>query len=242
MTEYTPDKFKLLLGKLVKTPDAFTPDDLQLALEHLLTPDVAQPAQVGAFLAAMHIHRVERRPECLSAAATVLRARALKATIEDDDKDFVVDIVGTGGDGHNTFNVSTAAAIVAAGAGARVVKVRNPSPIPPPTPAHAPHILMISTAIAPRRPHPAQPTSYKPSTATSSPQQQAPQPPSPASHSPLSSPHTTTPPSPSSHPTANPSPSAPSSTSSARSSTPPNPVGCSSASPNARSDAPLHRR
>lgn len=130
MTEYTPDKFKTLLGKLVKTPDAFTPDDLQLALEHLLTPDGVQPAQVGAFLAATHIHGVERRPEYLSAAAKVLRSRALRATIEGDDGDFVVDIVGTGGDGHNTFNVSTAAAIVAAGAGARVVKVTKPHPFP----------------------------------------------------------------------------------------------------------------
>ncbi|TFY74510.1 hypothetical protein EWM64_g9502 [Hericium alpestre] len=58
----------------------------------------------------------------LAAAADVLRKRALKAAIEDWDKDFVVDIVGTGGDGHNMFIVSTTAAVVAAGAGARVVK------------------------------------------------------------------------------------------------------------------------
>ena len=123
MTEYTPDKFKTLLQRLIKTPEHFTPDDLKLALEHLFTPDVVPPMQIGAFLAAMHIHNAERRPENLAAAAELLRSRALKAAVEDDDKDFVVDIVGTGGDGYNTFNVSTTAAIVAAGAGARVVKV-----------------------------------------------------------------------------------------------------------------------
>lgn len=122
MTEYTPDSFKVLLGKLVKTPEHFTPEDLKLALDHLFTPDAALPAQIGAFLTALHIGRVERRPESLAAAAEVLRARALQATIEDGDTDFVVDIVGTGGDGHNTFNVSTTAAVVAAGAGARVIK------------------------------------------------------------------------------------------------------------------------
>lgn len=122
MTEYTPDSFKVLLGKLVKTPEHFTPEDLKLALDHLFTPDATLPAQIGAFLTALHIGRVERRPESLAAAAEVLRARALQATIEDGDTDFVVDIVGTGGDGHNTFNVSTTAAVVAAGAGARVIK------------------------------------------------------------------------------------------------------------------------
>ena len=140
MTEYTSDKFKTLLQRLVKTPENFTPNDLKLALEHLFTPDLVPPTQVGAFLAAMHIHGAERRPENLAAAAGLLRSRALKAVIEDDNKDFVVDIVGTGGDGHNTFNVSTTAGIVAAGAGARVVKVRETIPLIP-SPLTGVHVI-----------------------------------------------------------------------------------------------------
>jgi anthranilate phosphoribosyltransferase len=119
----TPDTFKPLLSKLVKTPEYFSPEDLRAALEHLFTPDAAQPVQIGAFLAALHVHRVERRPDSLAAAADVLRKRSLKAAVQDAEDDFIVDIVGTGGDGHNTFNVSTTAAVVAAGAGARVIKV-----------------------------------------------------------------------------------------------------------------------
>ena len=119
------EMFKALLGKLVKTPDAFTPSDLALALECVFTPAVALPVQVGSFLTAVHTHRIERKPAHLAAAADFLRGRSLKAAVEGFEDDFVVDIVGTGGDGHNTFNVSTTAAIVAAGAGARVVKVSS---------------------------------------------------------------------------------------------------------------------
>lgn len=120
---YSPDSFKPLLNKLVHTPEYFTPEDVRLALEHVFTPHAVLPVQIGAFLTALHVNRVERRPDSLAAAADILRERALKAAVQDADKDFVVDIVGTGGDGHNTFNVSTTAAIVAAGAGARVIKV-----------------------------------------------------------------------------------------------------------------------
>ncbi|PBK99638.1 anthranilate phosphoribosyltransferase, TrpD [Armillaria gallica] len=119
---YTEESFRPLLNKLVQTPEYFTPDDLKKALNHLFTPDVVQPVQIGAFLSALHIHRVERRPESLAAAASVLREKALKAAVQDTENDFVVDIVGTGGDGYNLFNVSTTAGIVAAGAGARVIK------------------------------------------------------------------------------------------------------------------------
>ncbi|KAK7689973.1 hypothetical protein QCA50_006613 [Cerrena zonata] len=109
MSSFSPDTFKPLLEKLVKTPEYFSPDDIRLALEHIFTPDAVLPVQIGSFLTALHLQMF-------------LRERALKAAIEDADVDFVVDIVGTGGDGHNTFNVSTTAAIVAAGAGARVIK------------------------------------------------------------------------------------------------------------------------
>ncbi|KAG6850205.1 hypothetical protein H0H93_016384 [Arthromyces matolae] len=122
MASRTSDSFKPLLNRLVQTPEYFTANDLKEALHHLFTPNLVQPSQIGAFLTALHVHRVERRPESLEAAAQVLRERALKADIKNSQDDFIVDIVGTGGDGHNLFNVSTTAAIVAAGAGARVIK------------------------------------------------------------------------------------------------------------------------
>ena len=79
---------------------------------------------MGSFLTALHYTRSDYKADMIAAAAALLRSRAVTAVVEGRDSDFVVDIVGTGGDGHDTFNVSTTAAIVAAGAGARVCKVR----------------------------------------------------------------------------------------------------------------------
>jgi anthranilate phosphoribosyltransferase len=56
----------------------------------------------------------------IAAAAQVMREFATK--VEVPDPDHLVDIVGTGGDGANTFNISTASMFVAAAAGARVAK------------------------------------------------------------------------------------------------------------------------
>ena len=56
----------------------------------------------------------------IAAAAQVMREFATK--VEVPDADHLVDIVGTGGDGANTFNISTASMFVVAAAGARVAK------------------------------------------------------------------------------------------------------------------------
>jgi anthranilate phosphoribosyltransferase len=56
----------------------------------------------------------------IASAASLMRELAVPLVLDDGEW---VDIVGTGGDGKDTFNVSTTAAIVAAGAGCRVAKV-----------------------------------------------------------------------------------------------------------------------
>jgi anthranilate phosphoribosyltransferase len=61
----------------------------------------------------------------IAAAATVMREFAAKVVVP--DADHFVDIVGTGGDGAHTFNISTASMFVAAAAGAKVAKHGNRS-------------------------------------------------------------------------------------------------------------------
>ena len=73
MSKLSPDTFKPLLSKLVKTPEYFNPTDLQKALDHIFTPDALLPEQIGSFLTALHLSRLDRRPEMLAAAAASLR-------------------------------------------------------------------------------------------------------------------------------------------------------------------------
>ena len=61
----------------------------------------------------------------IAAAAEVMREFAAKVVVRDPGE--VVDVVGTGGDGAHTFNISTAASFVCAAAGARVAKHGNRS-------------------------------------------------------------------------------------------------------------------
>src|SRR2546430_17125707 len=79
----------------------------------------ATPAQLGALLAALHI-RGETVDE-IAGCAAALRDVVVRVTVSAD----AMDIVGTGGDRSNSFNISTVSAIVVAAAGGRVAKPGN---------------------------------------------------------------------------------------------------------------------
>lgn len=81
----------------------------------------ATPGQMGAFLTALRIRGEQTHH--LIAFARVMREHA--RPVEIADADALVDTCGTGGDASGTFNISTAAALIAAGAGARVAKHGN---------------------------------------------------------------------------------------------------------------------
>jgi anthranilate phosphoribosyltransferase len=79
----------------------------------------ATPAQIGAFVTALRL-KGETVDE-ITGMARVMRRKALRVPVAGP----VLDTCGTGGDGSGSFNVSTAAAFVAAGAGLRVAKHGN---------------------------------------------------------------------------------------------------------------------
>jgi len=82
----------------------------------------ATPAQIGGFLIALRL-KGETADE-IAGSAEAMRAHAVAVRPARDD---LVDTAGTGGDGGRTFNISTAAALLAAAAGAGVAKHGNRS-------------------------------------------------------------------------------------------------------------------
>jgi anthranilate phosphoribosyltransferase len=96
-------------------------EDFDRAAETIMAGE-APPALIGAFLAALEIRGVGARE--LAAFARVLRSQAEPFRRPDGT---VLDTCGTGGDHSGSFNISTAAAFIAAGAGVRVAKHGNRS-------------------------------------------------------------------------------------------------------------------
>ena len=97
---------------------SMTMEEAEQVMEEIMTGEVT-PAQFGAFVTALRIKG--ETVEEIAGLAKTMRNKSLKVVTEKP----VTDIVGTGGDGCNTFNISTAAAFVAAGAGLHVAKHGN---------------------------------------------------------------------------------------------------------------------
>jgi anthranilate phosphoribosyltransferase len=104
------------------TGDAPRPDELTAAFNVVLAGD-ATSAQIAALLVGLRV-RGETSDEL---AAVVRSLRQAMVVLPADRPDELVDTCGTGGGTINTFNISTAAALVVAGAGLRVAKHGNRS-------------------------------------------------------------------------------------------------------------------
>lgn len=108
--------FKDVLNQLLNRQDLS--HDQMLAIMQQVMGGELTPAQIAAFLIALRM-KGETVDE-IAAAATVMRALSTKVDVYNTAN--LVDTCGTGGDGIQTFNVSTASAFIVAAAGARVAK------------------------------------------------------------------------------------------------------------------------
>ena len=103
---------------IVVSGDSLSMDDAASVMRQVMSGEATQ-AQLGSFLTALRL-KGETTDE-IAGMATVMREFSLRVNVNG----MLVDSVGTGGDGLNTFNISTAAAFVAAGAGLKVAKHGN---------------------------------------------------------------------------------------------------------------------
>ena len=110
-------ELKPLLAK-VAGRESLTRDEARQAFEILMSGE-ATPSQIGGFLMALRV-RGETVDEIVG-AVTTMRSKMLAVEAPAD----AVDIVGTGGDGTGTYNISTLAALITAGTGVPVAKHGN---------------------------------------------------------------------------------------------------------------------
>jgi anthranilate phosphoribosyltransferase len=113
---------KELLKPLAEDGTALTREQAAHALVEILSGEVPE-VETAALLTVMAT-RGEQAPE-LAGFVEVMRERATPLPLTDAERQELVDVVGTGGGGPLTFNISSGAALVAAAAGAKVAKHGN---------------------------------------------------------------------------------------------------------------------
>ncbi len=106
------------LARLLDGHD-LTRDEARDVMGEIMSGEATQ-AQIGGFLVALRLKG--ETPDEIAGCAEAMREHVLAVKPKRDD---LVDTAGTGGDGASTFNISTAAALVAAAAGAGVAKHGN---------------------------------------------------------------------------------------------------------------------
>ncbi len=111
---------KPFIAKAMRGQD-LTAEEAEQAMEIIMTGQ-ATDAQIGGYLVALCM-KGESVAE-ITGSARAMRAHASRVPVRPDGH-ALLDIVGTGGDGAHTFNISTTAAFVIAGAGRRVAKHGN---------------------------------------------------------------------------------------------------------------------
>jgi anthranilate phosphoribosyltransferase len=135
------EPFRIYLEKAA-SGKPLTQDEAAQAFDLMIQGDVSA-VHMSGFLMALRA-RGETVDE-LTGAVAAMRGRMLRIEAPGD----VVDIVGTGGDGRGTYNISTCAAFIAAGAGARVAKHGNRSASSKSGAADVLEALGVNIAMAP---------------------------------------------------------------------------------------------
>lgn len=125
---------KKAIGKVVERQDLSEAEMIEV-MDQIMSGG-ATPAQIGAFITALRM-KGETVAE-ITGAARVMRERATPIRVgrgildidRDDiniDQETILDVVGTGGDGTNTFNISTTVAFIVSACGVKVAKHGNRS-------------------------------------------------------------------------------------------------------------------
>ena len=108
---------KSALNRIAQGKD-LTGTEMREVMEAIMSGE-ATPSQIGAFLMGMRV-KGETVGE-IAAAVSIMRRKMVPVEAPED----AIDIVGTGGDGAGTLNISTGASLVVAGAGVPVAKHGN---------------------------------------------------------------------------------------------------------------------
>jgi anthranilate phosphoribosyltransferase len=125
---------KEMIQEVVKGKDLLEEEMISVMEE--IMEGKATDAQIGAFITALRmkgetITEITGAAKVMREKATPIRTQNSAVSIDRDeinvDRETIVDTCGTGGDGTNTFNVSTTTAFVAAGGGLKVAKHGNRS-------------------------------------------------------------------------------------------------------------------